>query len=181
MSLITRYLTWQDRLSDYSGKAVAWLILMMIAFLLWEIGARYVLGVPTEWAHELTAMLYGTLCLMAGAFTLRNRGHVRSEVVYQMFSDRNKARLDLFTHLAGLVVLVIFFNLALEFALESWEIRETSNKGTWQPIVYPFKAVIPIAVGLVILQSMAEIVRFFCRTFAIEFEDPRANEKETLI
>ncbi|MEH6579439.1 MAG: TRAP transporter small permease subunit [Amphritea sp.] len=181
MSLISKYLVFQDALSDWVGKSVAWLTLAMVGVLLWEIGARYFVGVPTEWAHELTAMFYGTLCLVAGAYTLRHRGHVRSEVIYQMFSTRGKARLDLVSHLLGLLVLVIFFVLAWEFAAKAWAIKETSNKGTWQPVVYPFKTVMPVAVGLMILQSLAEILRDFCTAFGIEIDDPREREQEPLI
>ena len=181
MNIITKYLALQDALSDWVGKCVAWLTLAMVGILLWEIGARYFIGVPTEWAHELTAMLYGTLCLVAGAYTLRHRGHVRSEVIYQMFSKRGKARLDLISHLLGLLVLVIFFVLAWEFAAKAWAINETSNKGTWQPIVYPFKTVIPVAVGLVILQNLAELVRDFCTAFGININDPREREQEPLL
>lgn len=181
MRLISKYLALQDALSDWVGKSVAWLTLAMIGILLWEIGARYFVGIPTEWAHELTAMFYGTLCLMAGCYTLRHRGHVRSEVIYQMFRQKGKARLDLVSHLLGLLVLVIFFVLAWEFAAKAWAIGETSNKGTWQPVIYPFKTVMPVAVGLLILQSLAEFLRDFCTAFGIEIDDPRTREQEPLI
>ena len=180
MGLITKYLQLQDGLSDWIGKSVAWLVLVMIGILLWEITNRYILGVPTEWVHELAAMLYGTLCLIAGAYTLRHKGHVRSEVIYQLFSRRGRAVLDLVTHVLGLLVLGIFFVLAWEFAAESWAIKETSNKGTWQPVVYPFKAVMPVAVGLMILQNLAELLRDVCIVFNIEIDDPREREVEPL-
>ena len=180
MGWVSKYLAFQDGLSDWIGKSIAWLTLVMVAILLWEIGARYIVGTPTEWAHELTAMLYGTLCLVAGAYTLRHRGHVRSEVIYQLFSRRGKAWLDLITHCLGLFVLGIFFVLAFEFAAEAWAIKETSNKGTWQPYVYPFKAVMPLAVGLMILQNLAELLRDVCIAFNIEIDDPREQEQEPL-
>ncbi|WP_421864515.1 TRAP transporter small permease subunit [Motiliproteus sp.] len=180
MSLITKYLVLQDGLSDWVGKSISWLIPLMIGILLWEIANRYIIGVPTEWVHQLSAMIYGTVCFGAGAYTLRHKGHVRSEVIYQMFSKRGRAFLDLITHSLGLFVMCIFFKLAWEFAAESWAMEEISNKGTWQPIIYPFKTVMPIAVGLVILQSLAELIRDFCTAFNIEIDDPRAQEHEPL-
>jgi len=181
MNLITKYLVCQDGLSDWVGKSASWLSPAMIAILLWEITNRYVLGTPTEWAHELSAMFYGTLCMLAGAYTLRHRGHVRSEVLYQLCSKRGRAALDLFTHSLALFVLAIFLELAWNFAWSSWESGEVSNKGSWQPVIYPFKAMMPLSIALIMLQILAEVVRDICTLFQIKIDDPREEEIEPLL
>ena len=155
MSVVTRYLVIQDGLSEYVGRAISWLTLAMIAVLVLEIVARYFLNSPTIWAHETSTMLYGAFCMLAGSYTLRHQGHVRSEVIYGIMGKRGKALSDTIIFTLGLVVLGVFFKMSVEFAADSWAVKEYSNKSIWQPAVYPIKTVIPVAVGLVILQNIA--------------------------
>ncbi len=178
MKAVTRYLVIQDGLSEFVGRAISWLTLAMISVLMLEIVARYFLNSPTIWAHETSTMLYGAFCMLAGAYTLRHRGHVRSEVIYGLMGPRGKALCDTIVFSIGLVVLLVFLKLAIAFAADSWEVREYSNKSIWQPALYPIKTVIPIAVGLVILQNIAELVRSVLVLFGVEFEDPREDEVE---
>ncbi|GAA6191882.1 TRAP transporter small permease subunit [Phaeobacter sp. NW0010-22] len=179
MSWVTRYLVAQDGLSEFVGRAVSWLTLGMISVLMLEIIARYFLNSPTIWAHETSTMLYGAFCMLAGAYTLRHRGHVRSEVIYGLMGPRGKAFCDTIIFTLGLVVLGVFFKMAVEFAADSWAVREYSNKSIWQPAIYPIKTVIPVAVGLVILQNIAELLRAVLVLFGVDFVDPRDGEDET--
>jgi TRAP-type mannitol/chloroaromatic compound transport system permease small subunit len=179
MSWVTRYLVAQDGLSEFVGRAVSWLTLGMISVLMLEIIARYFLNSPTIWAHETSTMLYGAFCMLAGAYTLRHRGHVRSEVIYGLMGPRGKAFCDTIIFTLGLVVLGVFFKMSVEFAADSWAVREYSNKSIWQPAIYPIKTVIPLAVGLLILQNIAELLRSVLVLFGVGFVDPRAGEDET--
>jgi len=159
MQRATRYLAAIDRLSEEVGKAISWLCLAMIGVLVFEVSARYLFNSPTEWAHESTTMLYGTFCILAGAYTHRHHGHVRSEVIYNLFPARGRALLDLLTGLLGLLVFGVFFWITLHYAWDSWLMREISSKSTWGPPVYPFKAMLPLAIGLMMLQSLAHLLR----------------------
>ncbi len=179
MRAVTRYLALQDGLSEIVGRVISWLTLAMIAILMIEIVARYFLNSPTIWAHETSTMLYGGFCMLAGSYTLRHHGHVRSEVIWGTLPKRGQAFCDTLIFAIGLVVLAIFFKMSVEFAAESWNVREYSNKSIWQPPVYPIKTVIPVAVGLVLLQNIAELVRAALTLFGVEYEDPRATEVES--
>ncbi|GAA6166088.1 TRAP transporter small permease subunit [Pelagimonas sp. KU-00592-HH] len=179
MRLVTRYLVIQDGLSEFVGRAISWLTLAMIAVLMLEIIARYFLNAPTIWAHETSTMLYGAFCMLAGAYTLRHRGHVRSEVLYGLLNKRGKAFFDTIIFAIGLVVLGVFFKMAVGFAADSWAVREYSNKSIWQPAIYPIKTVIPVAVGLVILQNIAELLRSVLTLLGVDFVDPREREVES--
>jgi TRAP-type mannitol/chloroaromatic compound transport system permease small subunit len=179
MKGVTRYLVAQDGLSEFVGRAISWLTLAMIGVLMLEIVARYFLNAPTIWAHETSTMLYGAFCMLAGSYTLRHRSHVRSEVIYGLLGSRGKAFCDTIIFTLGLIVLGIFFKMAVEFAAQSWSVREYSNKSIWQPVIYPIKTVIPLAVGLVILQNIAELLRSVLVLLGIPFDDPRETEHET--
>jgi TRAP-type mannitol/chloroaromatic compound transport system permease small subunit len=176
MGWVTRYLVIQDGLSEYVGRAISWLTLAMIAVLMLEIVARYFLNSPTIWAHELSTMLYGGFCMLAGAYTLRHRGHVRSEVIWGLLGPRGKAGCDTLIFAIGLLVMGVFFKMSVEFAAESWAVKEYSNKSVWQPALYPIKTAIPLAVGLVWLQNLAEFLRAALTAFGVAYEDPRENE-----
>lgn len=187
MKALSGFLRFQDGVSEFVGKAVSWLCLAIIGVLLYEITARYLFNNPTEWAHESTTMLYGTFCVLAGVYTHRHYGHVRSEVIYHLFPVRGRAFLDIITGIVGLVVFAVFFVVVFEFAAESWRIKETSSKSTWAPIVYPFKTVLPIAVALMWLQSLANLIRDICIAFnlapelvATKEDDSVFDEPETL-
>ena len=178
MDWVTRYLVAQDGLSEFVGRAIAWLTLGMIGVLMIEIVSRYFLNAPTLWAHETSTMLYGAFCMLAGCYTLRHRGHVRSEVIWGVLPKRGQAFCDMLIFSAGLVVLAIFFKLSVSFAAESWAVLEYSNKSMWQPPLYPIKTVIPVAVGLVLLQNIAELLRSVLTVFNIDYDDPREQEEE---
>ncbi len=159
--MLSRFMAIQDDISDFVGKAVSWLCLVMIGVLLYEIIGRYVFNNPTEWAHESTTMLYGTFCVLAGVYTHRHNGHVRSEAIYQLFSIRGRAVLDIITGLIGLFVFGVFFFVVLDFAVESWQANEHSSKSTWAPPIYPFKSVLPVAAALIWLQSLVILISDF--------------------
>lgn len=163
MTKLSQYLHWQNKVSEWVGKGVSWMCLAMIAVLGYEVTARYVFNSPTSWAHESTTMLYGTFCILAGVYTHRYHGHVRSEVIYNLFPARARIFMDCLTGALGLVVLAVFLLITFRYAADSWAIREVSSKSTWAPIVYPFKSVLPLAVALMMLQSIAHLVENIAR------------------
>src|SRR6185312_6213343 len=106
------------------------------------------------------AMLYGTLFMMCGAYTLSQDGHVRGDFLYTNMKPRTQAALDLALYflffLPGIIALIY---AGWGFAADSWRINEHSNVTADGPPVYHFKTVIPIAGVLVMVQGLAEIVR----------------------
>ena len=149
-----------DRVSTWSGKAFAWLIVVLMLVVSIEVFKRYILNAPTAWIFDLDAMLYGTLFMMCGAYTLSQDGHVRGDFLYTNMRPRTQAAFDLALYflffLPGIVALVY---AGYYYAGDSWRINEHSNVTSEGPPVYQFKAVIPIAGLLVMLQGIAEIAR----------------------
>lgn len=178
MKRFTRYLVLQDGLSEFVGQVISWITLGLIGVLLIEIVARYFLNAPTIWAHELSTMLFGAFCILAGSYALRHHDHVRSEVLYALMPPRVQGFFDTIVFGLGLVVLAVFFRLSVDFAAASWAMNEFSARSVWQPPLYPIKTVIPIAVGLLLLQNIAEFLRALLRCLGVAFEDPRSEEDE---
>jgi TRAP-type mannitol/chloroaromatic compound transport system permease small subunit len=122
--------------------------------------SRYALDAPHAWAFDAMAMLYGTLFMMAGAYTLSKNGHVRGDVLYGFFRPRTQATIDLTLYILFFLPGVFALTYAGYFyAAESWAINEHSNVTADGPPVYPFKTIIPIAGAFLFAQGIVEIVR----------------------
>ena len=149
-----------DKISTWVGQAFSFLIVALTLHISWEVYSRYVLDHPRAWAFDVMIMMYGTLFMMAGAYTLAKNGHVRGDVIYGFFSPRAQAAVDLTLYivffLPGVIALVW---AGYTYAAESWAINEHSNITSEGPPVYPFKTVIPLAGAFVLVQGIVEIIR----------------------
>src|SRR6187401_1787050 len=96
---VRSFLSVADRLSTWSGKVFAWLIVVLMLVVSIEVFKRYILNAPTAWIFDLNNMLYGTLFMLAGAYTLAQGGHVRADFVYVYLRPRVQAGLDLCLYL----------------------------------------------------------------------------------
>jgi TRAP-type mannitol/chloroaromatic compound transport system permease small subunit len=149
-----------DMVSYWSGKAFAWLIVALTLVVCVEVFKRYILNAPTAWIFDFNNMLYGTLFMMCGAYTLAQGGHVRADFVYGRLQPRTQAALDLALYILFFVpgILALIY-AGYDYARDSWLIGEHSTVTAEGPPVYHFKSVIPVAGVLVMLQGLAEIIR----------------------
>jgi TRAP-type mannitol/chloroaromatic compound transport system permease small subunit len=155
-----RFLRAVDLASYWSGKAFAWLIVALTFVVSIEVFKRYILNAPTAWIFDFNNMLYGTLFMMCGAYTLAAGGHVRADFVYIYLKPRGQAALDLMLYLLFFIPGILGLIYAgYDYAAISWRIGEHSTVTAEGPPVYHFKSVIPIAGVLVIVQGIGEIVR----------------------
>jgi TRAP-type mannitol/chloroaromatic compound transport system permease small subunit len=149
-----------DQVSYWSGKAFAWLIVALTFVVSIEVFKRYILNAPTAWIFDFNNMLYGTLFMMCGAYTLAAAGHVRADFVYSYMRPRAQAGLDLALYLLFFIPGILGLIYAgYDYAALSWRIGEHSTVTAEGPPIYHFKTVIPVAGALVMLQGLAEIVR----------------------
>ncbi len=149
-----------ELISYWSGKACAWLIVALTLVVSVEVFKRYILNAPTAWIFDFNNMLYGTLFMMCGAYTLAQGGHVRADFLYGRLTPRAQASIDLALYflffIPGILALIY---AGYGYAAESWQIGEHSTVTAEGPPVYHFKSVIPIAGALVMVQGIAEIAR----------------------
>jgi TRAP-type mannitol/chloroaromatic compound transport system permease small subunit len=148
-----------DRISTWTGKTFAWLIVALMVVVCAEVFKRYALNAPTAWIYDANNMMYGTLFMMCGAYTLAHDGHVRGDFLYGSMKPRTQATLDL-------VLYIVFFLPgigALTWAgwgyyQDSLYMHEHTFNATPLP-VYPFKFIIPLSGAIIMLQGIAEIIR----------------------
>jgi len=149
-----------DSLSTWTGKAFAWLIMVLTLGVSYEVLVRYVFRAPTTWAFDFSYINYGAMFLMAGAYTLSRGGHVRADVVYRFLKPRTQATVDL-------ILYVIFFLPAVAALIYSgWKYAATSIRfkevSIFSPAgipIFPLKTLIPVTGVLLLLQGIAEITR----------------------
>jgi len=169
---IDRVTPGMDALSVWSGKAVAWLIVPMFVVLVFEVVVRKVLQ-PTIWANDVATMIYGAHFFLAGAYTLKLQKHIRTDFLSRNWSLKTQVRMDLAQYLlVFLPGMVMLTYIGLEYAWESWELREQLMT-TWRPPAYLYKAVIPVSSALILLQGIAEVLKCIkaLRT-GVDYRDP---------
>lgn len=148
-----------DRFSTFIGQLFAWSVVGLTALISWEVFNRYVFNNPHAWVLDAQIMLYGTLFMCAGAYTLSKAGHVRGDVLYGFFRPRVQASIDLTLYIAFFLPGILALTWAgWSYFGDSLAMREQTFNADPLP-VYPFKFIIPFAGGVLLLQGLVEIAR----------------------
>jgi TRAP-type mannitol/chloroaromatic compound transport system permease small subunit len=149
-----------DRFTLRTGTLIALLIVPLVVVMVYEVFARYLFHAPTIWSYDLSYMLYGTHFMLGAAYTLYRGGHIRTDIFYQNWSPQRRGIVDAALYLLFFFPgIALFFWMGLQEALHSWEIREVSDASPWRPIIYPFKAMIPLALLLLLVQGVSEFLK----------------------
>ena len=149
-----------DRISTFVGHCFAWLVVGLTGLIGYEVFSRYVFNNPHAWAFDAQIMLYGTMFMMAGAYTLAKNGHVRGDILYGFLKPRTQAIFDLVLYIVFFIPGVVALAYAgYSFAADSWRILEHSSITADGPPLYPFKTILPIAGVFLLLQGLVEIFR----------------------
>jgi len=154
------YIRFADKLSAWFGKVFGWCVMVMTFGVAYEVFVRYVLNSPTPWAFDLSYMMYGTMFMMAGAYTLSRDGHVRGDFVYRLLRPQTQAKLEFVLYFLfffpGVLALVIS---GWRYAGRSWRYLEVSVMSPANIPIYQFKTVIIAAGILLFLQGIAQVFR----------------------
>lgn len=154
------YIRFADALSAWFGKVFAWCIVVMSVGIGYEVVVRYAFRAPTPWAFDLSYMLYGTLFMMAGAYTLSRDAHVRGDFIYRLWSPRTQAAVELvlyfFFFFPGVTALVL---AGWKYASRAWGYFEVSSNSPAGIPIFQFKSVIVAAGVLLFLQGIAQVFR----------------------
>jgi TRAP-type mannitol/chloroaromatic compound transport system permease small subunit len=161
---MNRFILVVDSFSAWVGKAFAWCILLLTFGTAYEVFVRYALRDPTSWAFDISYMMYGTLFMMAGAYTLSRDGHVRGDVLFRLWKPKIQAAVELTLYflffLPGVLAMII---AGTDYALESWSYNygtgEVSINSPANVPISQFKTVLPVAAALLLLQGAAQVCR----------------------
>lgn len=157
MQLVVR---WIERLSATSGMVIAWLVFPLILASCYEVFSRYVLSAPTIWAFELGYMAMGTHALVGAAYTLREGGHIRIDVLYSRFSDKSRAIVDVIGYLVFFLPVIIWTSVELwNYWVEALVKNMMSGQSAWNPPIWPFRFAFFFGIALLALQGLAELIK----------------------
>jgi TRAP-type mannitol/chloroaromatic compound transport system permease small subunit len=149
-----------DPIAVWSGRLTCFMLIPLVLALTWEVVARYVFNAPTQWAYDMTFMLYGTFFMLGAAFTLQRKGHVRTDMYYERWSPRRQAGIDLACYLLiFLPVIWVFTYTGWGYFWKSFVTNETFVSSSWQPITWPFKMALPLTGLLLGIQGVSEVFK----------------------
>jgi TRAP-type mannitol/chloroaromatic compound transport system permease small subunit len=157
---MTAYIRFADSLSAWVAKAFAWCVMVMTLGVSYEVFVRYGLKSPTVWAFDVSYMMYGTLFMLGGAYTLSRDAHVRADIFYRLMSERAQAALELFLYIIfffpGVFALIF---AGWKYVSRSWRYHEVSTMSPANIPIYQFKTVIIAAGALLVIQGIAQAMR----------------------
>lgn len=170
-----------DTFSYWTGRVVYWLTLLMVLIGAYNAIVRYAYPTLSSNAYiEMQWYLFSLVFLLGAAYTLRQSAHVRVDVLYGKLSPRGKAWIDL----AGTVLFLIPFCVFIiwvswSYVGNSWAITEQSPDPGGLPR-YPIKTIIPLAFGLLLIQSVSIVIRQVAFLRGAIPEDERRHEGEEM-
>ena len=148
-----------DAISIWAGKIFSWLIIPLIAIVAYDVIIRKIYR-ATIWSYDTSLWLYSGIFLLGAAWILQQRSHIRIDVIWQRYPPRAKAIFELCWFLALLFTLsFVVFIYGGEYAWIAWVDKESSIYTPWEPPLWHFKAIAPVAFLLLILQGIAEFIR----------------------
>jgi TRAP-type mannitol/chloroaromatic compound transport system permease small subunit len=161
-----------DRFSDVTGRLIALTMLFLVASITYEVVARYFFHAPTIWVYESSYMANGAAFMLGCAYALYKGAHVRTDIFWEMYSERTKGIVDLVSYL------VLFFPamatmmfISIDDAWTSYELGERSQESTWRAVMWPFRASIPLSALLFMIQGVSEVLKCWYQVrFGREFE-----------
>lgn len=149
-----------DRFAEWTGTLLCWLILALVAVVVMEVVRRYALNDPSIWAYDVSYMLYGTVFMLGAAVTLRYHGHIRTDLFFARWPPRVQAMVDVaFYALFFFPGILLFLVAGWDKAYHAFSIMERAMASPWRPLLFPYRAVIPLTAVLLIAQGISELLK----------------------
>ncbi len=164
MNKVKELIFFIETISVSVGRTFSWCIVILILGTCFEVFMRYGFGNPTSWAFDMSYMLYGTIFMMAGAFTLARGGHVRGDFLYRRWKPKTQAKVDLILYILfffpGITAMVFS---GFEYGFGAFKLNEVSVNSPVGVPVWPLKLVILFSGLILFIQGFAEVLRcFYC-------------------
>lgn len=159
-SAAMRVATFIDGTTVRFGMIVALSGVVLLSVVLADVAARFGGGRSTTWAGDLTYMIFGAYTMLGAAYTLKNKGHIRTDLIYNTLSERQQAIIDFVGYIIFFYpIMIIFLYYGLDSFVRSWNLGERAITSPWRPLLWPFRAILPMACILLILQGTSEVIK----------------------
>jgi TRAP-type mannitol/chloroaromatic compound transport system permease small subunit len=161
-----------DRFSDITGRIIALTMLFLVVTITYEVVMRYGFNAPTVWVYESSFMVNGAAFMLGCGYALYKGAHVRTDIYWENFSERTKGIIDMISYiLLFYPVMITFMVVSYDATLHSYDTGERSQESVWRAIMWPFRATIPLAALLLMIQGVSEVLKCWYQIqFGREFE-----------
>lgn len=167
-----------DTFTEWTGQAVAWTCVPLALTVFWEVVARFFFGAPTIWAYDMSYMLYSVLFMLGAHYALKRGAHIRTDMLWEKFSDRTKGKIDFYAFiLLFFPGMILLFGASVDDAVQAFMLGERGEQTAWRPHLWPLKAVVPLTALLLLIQGTAEIMKsWFAMRTGQPFEHKEGGE-----
>ncbi len=149
-----------DRFTDVTGRLIALTMLFLMVTISYEVVMRYGFNAPTVWVYESSFMANGSAFMLGAAYALLKGAHVRTDIYWENYSERKKGVVDLISYLVFFYpAMITFMLISIDDALHSYDTGERSQESVWRAIMWPFRATIPLAALLLMIQGVSEVLK----------------------
>lgn len=148
-----------ERFNRFFGFVGAWILVVLIVTMVWEVIARYFFDAPTQWAFEMGYMLMGASFMLGIAITMQMRRHIRVDFIYDHVGPKKKAIIDLVGYFF-LIPMLLWLTAGLwDYFHEAYRVGETSGESAWNPIIWPFKFSFVMGFIMLTFQTLVETLK----------------------
>ena len=156
--MISKLLETLEKINIWIGRAVSYLILVIMGITLIEVLMRYGFNSPTIWVHETSQQLFAVSFLLGGAYTLARDGHVRVDIFTRRLSPKGRAVMEIVTSFFFFIFSGLLLYLGAEMGWESITMLERTQT-PWEPFIFHVIAMIPVAALLLVIQGLVQLLR----------------------
>ncbi len=170
-----------DRFSDVLGWIAGGLTFVMLANVFYDAIMRYFFRTGSIAMQEMEWHIFAVVFLFGISYALKEDGHVRVDILYDRFSPKWKAIVNIGGTLLFLIPLsVLIANGSTWYVHEAYTQGEISGDPGGLTHRYLIKAVIPLSFSFLVVSATGFIVRNI-RVFRGEEELPERNLKDELL
>lgn len=159
-SFLQRVVYTLNTINEWVGRTVSWLTLLLVLLVCFNVMRRHFFNSADAWGGELEWHLFALIFLLGAGYAFKYERHVRVDLFYAKYSERNKAWTNLIGGLLFLIpwcAIVIWFSW--NYAMGSWEINETSPNPNGLPYRYIIKFAITVGIGFLLLQALSSVIQ----------------------
>jgi len=160
MTVIEKLYNRIGMISEWSGRTVRFLMIILVLNIVYDVSARYIFNAPTVWSFGLSYMTGTAIIAMGMCYVYYHHANVRIDIIYSRLPPKGKLMIDV------ALTIVFFFPLVLMltkvWAQDTWQayvLKEVSSETIWYPPLWPIKLVVTIGFVLLLLQGIATFLK----------------------
>lgn len=160
MAVLERVMKGVDKLTEWAAKGAIWLIVPLILTVVYEVVSRYGFDRPTIWHFEVSREMAGVIFFFTSGYIMTLRRHIRVDIIYDRFSPRTQAIIDVvFTLILVFPLWLFAVPYLIDWVGDAWRIGEKSSESVWRIPVYPIKTMGLIGIILLVLAVLVAFIR----------------------